>query len=433
MKQITALFTSLCCFLLPACSDQQRGVTEVRLQHFFGSCTPSQSQDNGECETILAIVNSFNQQHRDIQIIVNNVQWPGYTELAAQLATDSAPDIVSMHQSVIYDYSSRGLISPLDRGLAAVGVPLADFTSAASKGVIRGGKTFGLPFDNWMPLWHINTNLFRAAGLLSNGSPILPKSPEQLLNQARIFKKKTGKPYLIQSTVNEAYATARTFFTLVMQQNAPIFLSEHQIELRTEAARRALRLLKMMRAEGLSTANADYTAANADFVNGDGGVYIVGTWMIGTYDKLSAIKSSPLYRSYAVRPFPRLFEKEATYADGHAWVVPASRRTDRKMRAIFIVLRFLYDHDRDWARTGHVPAYQSVINNPTWRHTKHRSELASLAKTGMPLPAGVQRQFLIQDIVSQEVEAAVSGNKSIDDALVSADRRVNDLLFNLIN
>lgn len=432
MKVMTQIAIVLVLLAVSSCKEQKDSAEVVKLQHFFGTCRHLSETNAGECETLLAIVDSFNVQHSDIKIAVNNVQWPGYTQLASQLATGGAPDIVSMHQSVIYDYSSRHLILPLDRGFKQKKILLSNFTKIALKGVTRGGRVFGLPFDNWMPLWHLNLRLLKKAGLLQNGRSVLPDSPAHLLEQARLFKARTGKPYLIQSSVNEAYATARTFFTLLEQQNVPIFRSNTRIRLKTRAAKRVLLLLKALREEGLTTSNADYTAANAAFVNGNGGVYIVGTWMTGTYDKLSEDKGSALYRAYSVRPFPRLFQKEAVYVDGHAWVVPALKRTAEKDRAIFTVLRFLYDHDREWAGTGHLPAYKSVINDPRWLRAPHRRALANLANSGTPLPTGVQRQFLIQDIVSQEVEAALSGNKTIDDALLSAERRVNDILDNVV-
>src|SRR3546814_10048506 len=52
--------------------------------------------------------------------------------------------------------------------------------------------------DLWTMLWHVNTNLFRKAGLMRNGQPILPRSPEELLAQAEQFERRTGKTYLVQ-------------------------------------------------------------------------------------------------------------------------------------------------------------------------------------------------------------------------------------------
>jgi multiple sugar transport system substrate-binding protein len=121
-----------------------------------------------------------------------------------------------------------------------------------------------------------------------------------------------------------------------------------------------------------------------------------------------------------------------TYADGHSWVIPVAHRSAEKTHAIFRVLRFLRDNDFDWSRTGHLPAYQDVINSRRWRSLPHRAEIAKLVDTAEPLPGAVQRQFLIQQIISEEMESAITGQKPIDAALADAEHRVNDILFNLL-
>ena len=42
-------------------------------------------------------------------------------------------------------------------------------------------------------------------------------------------------------------------------------------------------------------------------MNGEGGIFPTGTWMIGPYDQEATTPGRPLYRSYAVLPFPQLW------------------------------------------------------------------------------------------------------------------------------
>jgi multiple sugar transport system substrate-binding protein len=218
-----------------------------------------------------------------------------------------------------------------------------------------------------------------------------------------------------------------------MQQNSDFFADPRHIKLQTPEARRVLQLFKEIYAEGLTSKNQDYTAATGAFLNGQGGVYLVGTWLIGTYEEASKLAGSPLAGGYAVVPYPQLYPgRDVTYADGHSWVVPNAERSEQKMRAAFRVLRFLQDNDFEWSRTGHLPAYQSVIDSTRWRSLPHRDEIANLVNTAAPMPAGVQRQFLIQQIISEEMESSITGQKPIDTALADAERRVNDMLFNLL-
>ena len=107
-------------------------------------------------------------------------------------------------------------------------------------------------------------------------------------------------------------------------------------------------------------------------------------------------------------------------------------RGPEKVRAIFRLLRYLKDNDFEWSRTGHLPAYAAVIASPRWQALPHRAGIAKLVDTATPLPTGVQRQFLIQQIISEEMESGITGQKSIDQSLADAERRVNDVLFNLL-
>jgi multiple sugar transport system substrate-binding protein len=203
--------------------------------------------------------------------------------------------------------------------------------------------------------------------------------------------------------------------------------------LQTPEAHQVLQLFKQIRDEGLTTKDQDYTAATGAFLNGQGGVYIVGTWMIGTYDQASRQPGSPLAGGYSVVPFPQLYSaRNVTYADGHSWVVTTATRSAQRSAAIGRLLRFLRDSDFEWSRTGHLPAYQDVIDSARWRALPHRAEIAKLVDIAESLPAGVQRQFTIQQIISEEMESAITGQKPIDEALAGAEHRVNDLLFNLL-
>ena len=94
---------------------------------------------------------------------------------------------------MISDYSQRHLIIPLEDGFRSAGIDPKAFTRVAREGVVRDGHIYALPFDNWAPLWHINMNLFRAAGLVIGDKPLLPHTPEELLQQARQFGERHPK------------------------------------------------------------------------------------------------------------------------------------------------------------------------------------------------------------------------------------------------
>ncbi len=415
--------------------------TTIELQRFFGACDADYgtvtdvSAAVGECGIITALVNKFEADNPGIDVNVTTVEWPGYDQLNAQLASGAAPDVVSMHYSVISDYQSRGLLEPLDGLLAGQGIDPAAFTDAGRGGVTKDGQMFGLPFDNWTMLFHVNTNLMAQAGLMNaDGTPMLPNSIDDLFAMGAKFKEATGKPYLVQILANETAAYARVLYTLLQQQNSDFFADPTAIKLNTPEAVAAVELMKRIKDEGLSTEAMDYPAAVSGFTNGEGGIAINGTWLIGSFEAQSHEDGNALSGGgYTVYPIPQFFGgRDSTYADGHGWVVPKGALEDaEKAEAIGKLFKFLADNDFQWARTGHLPAVSAVFDMPEFQGLPHRANIAEIAQTGTSLPAEVQRQFAIQDIIGEEVGSAVNGDKSVAEALSSAEARINDLLANL--
>jgi multiple sugar transport system substrate-binding protein len=332
---------------------------------------------------------------------------------------------------VISDYSSNGLLEPVEPYLQQAGISPAQFTAASRLAVTIGNRVYGLPWDTHGGLFHINTKLFEQAGLMLGGKPVFPNSAEELLAHARQFKQRTGKPYLIQSNVGDPAYAARNQYTYMMAQGAVIFPDAKHIRLDTPIGARVAAFFRQINAERLGTLDMDTPGAIAAFMNGEGGIYPTGTWMIGSFQQEAATPGRPLYRSYAVFPYPRLWGEQVQYVSGHAWVVPARKRTPEQRAAIARFFRFMAEHNYDWTRTGHLPAFNAVLASPEYRALPNRSASALLAEIGRPLPGYVRRQSAIEGLVGEEMAAGFTGQEPIDKSLADAERRVNELLAQL--
>lgn len=424
---------ALAALALASCAPAEQR-TRLDIQRFWGECGAvyGKSQDvakaEGECGIITALINRFGAENPDLDVRVNVVAWPGYAQLTAQVAAGDPPDLVTMHQGVISDYSARNLLEPMEPVLRDAGIDPAAFTAAARRGVTKDGRIYGMPWDTIGGLYHINKGLFAKAGLMRGDTPILPTSPEELFAQAAQFKKATGKPYFIQSQVNDPATHVRNLYTYLIAQDAVIFTDARHIRLVTPQAKRVVEMYREINRRGLSTLDQDTPAAITAFLNGDGGIYPAGTWMIGSFEVEDATPGRPLYRNYSVLPYPALWGRPAAFVDGHSWVVPARDRPARSRAAIARFLRFMAAHNYDWSRTGHLPAFRSVIDSPAFARLPHRRDIAPLATVGAPLPGAIRRQGAIEGILGEELAAAVSGQKAVDTALADAERRVNDLL-----
>ena len=418
---------------LTACGKSERG-NGIYLQRFFGECgavygrSTDITKAEGECGIITTMINAFNAENPRTPVSQNVVAWPGYPQLTAQVAARDPPDVVTMHSGVIADYAAKGLLEPVEPILREAGIDPAAFTPASRRAVTINGHIYGLPWDTHGGLFHVNLALFKQAGLMQGGKPILPHSPEEFLTQARQFKARTGKPYLIQSLVGDPAYQTRNLYTYLMAQDAVIFPDAHHVRLQTPQARKIMNFFRHINVERLSTQNQDTPAAIASFMDGDGGIYPTGTWMIGQFEQEAATKGRPLFNSYGVYPYPRLWGHDALFVSGHVWVVPKRQRTPEQRAALARFFKFMAAHNYDWVRTGHLPSFTAVLDSVQFKTLPHRQDIAPLASFGQPLPGYVQRQSAIEALIGDEMAAAVNGQKSVDQALADAERRVNDML-----
>lgn len=426
--------------LVAAFAAPAQAKTEITLSRFFGACDAEYGNVNdvnkasGECGIITTLVNQFNATNKeDIVVKPQIIEWgPYYTQIDARILSHDVPTVSVMHEAVLGDYVKRNLVEQLDDGFKSVGIDKKDFTGHAHRGVtFAGDKTYALPFDTHSWLWHINVNLFKKAGLVdANGKPVLPNTPDELLAQAKQFKDKTGLPYFSMPIANEGAAEMRTFDTWVYQQNGTLFPNgPTKIDLHNQASTNSLSLYDKLMKAGDITPGLDYGASNQAFENGKAGVLMCGTWVIEDFTNLAKKPDSALANGYEVVPFKNLYQKKAVWADGHSWVMLKGGAKDEKTRhAALVFLKFLYDHDADWARTGHLPARQSVIDSPEFNALPHRADIKEISSTGYSLPNTVPRQFAIQQIVGEEISNMLATGKSIPDVQKDAEERTNKLL-----
>ena len=431
MRWIVAL-----ALLLVGCSknEDREG---IYLQRFFGECgalygkATDIAKAEGECGIITTMINKFNAANPRTPVSQNVVAWPGYPQLTAQVAARDPPDVVTMHSGVISDYAAKGLLEPVEPLLRDAGIDPAALTPASRRAVTIDGRMYGLPWDTHGGLFHVNMALFRQAGLVRDGKPILPRSADELLAHARQFKARTGKPYLIQSLVGDPAYQTRNLYTYLMAHDAVIFPDARHVRLQTPQARTIMNFFRLINVERLGTLNQDTPAAIASFMDGDGGIYPTGTWMIGQFEQEAKTAGRPLYKAYGVYPYPRLWGRDALFVSGHVWAVPTRQRSPEQRKALARFFRFMADHNFDWVRTGHLPAFSAILESDRFRKLPHRADIAPLAQFGQPLPGYVQRQSAIEGLIGEEMAAAVNGQKSVDQALADAERRVNDMLAQL--
>ncbi|NMO17788.1 extracellular solute-binding protein [Pyxidicoccus fallax] len=413
-----------------------RAATEISLFRFFGGCSDEYanvtdlSKAVGECGIIQVLANKFNAENKDgIVVKTQSVEWGVYYDrLSANVAGRTPPDIAVMHRSVLPNYQVRGLVEPLGKHFATVGVDVADFVPVAREGVSANGEIWALPFDLHSLLWHVNADLFVKAGLVDEkGQPKLPGSPEELLRHAETMKARTGKAYLAIPSQADPMPTWQ-YLSWVWQQGGNIVDAEkREALLESKESREALRLLNVLYAAGHANRKHDYTAAQQAFLSGEAAVLINGTWGVDVYAAQARNPNSAL-KNYVVRDMPNLYGKEAVWSDSHIWVLPKQSKPDAaKLKAALTFLKFLNDHNFHWARTGHLPVRASVLASAEMRALPHRSEYTRTATIATGLPP-IQYQRALMDLLINELNSTWLINKPQDKALANSQRAASSIL-----
>lgn len=407
---------------------------EITVARFFGSCDAEFGQQtdpstvSSECGIVTVLTHRFNAReagriHVNTQVVEHSAYYP---QLGARIVGGDLPTVAIMHASVLGDFAKRDLLQPLDGALDA-----AEFTPHARHGVSFGGHLLALPYDSHAMLWHVNLGLMKQAGLTdASGHARLPHSPQELLEQARAFKKATGKPYFVWLTLNDPSFFARSLLGFVNQQNASLFpKTDRAIDLGTPEVRAAVTLLRTVYAEGLCTRNMDYSAALQAIMAGAGGVMLNGTWLLGQLNDRASRAGNPLSQSYEAVPEPQLYAKPATWADSHVWVMlrnPHQSAAERDAGRAF--LRFLNDESLAWARTGQLPARQAAVDSAAFKALPLRAALGPVAQFGTGLPATVARQSRVMGLLGETVSAIVVSGEPLEATLAKGQDRINRLL-----
>ncbi len=123
--------------------------------------------------------------------------------------------------------------------------------------------------------------------------------------------------------------SARGYYSWLYDQNGSIFPNGYREGRLQDAgiARRVRRVSRSWSRRTLITKGLDGGGAIGAFLNGNGAVYLTGTWRI---DDFLAAEAKPDRRCPRATPrgsFPSLFKTQSVWTDNHSWVLPKGGTT----------------------------------------------------------------------------------------------------------
>ncbi len=415
---------------MAAALSTQAMATDVTLGRFFGSCQGAGTDiasATGEACIIQTIINAFDANDNGVDVETLPTDWGNYyDQILASYASGNPPDVHVMHRHRIPEYAGVGALADITDDLMDYGIDPNDWTPNARDAVTHNGRIMGVPMDLHANLWHVNMEIMEEAGLVENGEPVLPSSPEEMMEHAAQVKEATGQDYLA-ADFSEFPIGVRMVLALLWQQDTNIF-SGDTATLDTPEARNALELINDLFDSGYANPQNNYADAQQSFLAGEAAVLVNGTWVVDFYDSQAADPDVAL-SDYYVADYPTLYDEPATWADTHLWAIPASvKASDQEtFDGAMQLLAFINEHNVDWARTGHLAIRQSVLASDEYQNLPHRDEYDNTVDIARDTPAAV-RYGAIQDVLNRQFQSTWLNDVPIDQALGEAEEEVQSLL-----
>jgi len=107
---------------------------------------------------------------------------------------------------------------------------------------------------------------------------------------------------------------------------------------------------------------------------------------------------------YGVAPIPQFGDKPAAFALGHVFVVPRGTAEEKK-KAGLVFVKWLSENAIAWAKTGKLPARQSVMASEEFKALTDQSKIAATVAPNMKFPPIIAAQPTIDRIVQETMEA----------------------------
>lgn len=377
--------------------------------------------DNVNMEVMDEIVATFNAEHPNIQ--VENVFQPYadmMTLLQTSIAGDNVPDVAAVDLIFLPQLVATGGVESLDDFVAGdADVNIDDFYPRLAQYDVIDGKRYALPVstNNMQLIW--NKDLFEKAGL----DPSIPPTTWEEM-QAMAAKCQN----LAEGIVGFEYYTQPVGEGITWQFQVWLWAAGGQFLNEDNSA------AAFNTAEGLTALT--YVS---DMLKGNGAqpgpwglfgeqkacMQLDGSWLFGYR------KDAPFAWDIALVPAPAGGESATNVGGEHAFVFAGSPNKDAAWEFVKYItspeVQLLWNQ-----RTGFLPVRQSVAENPdylTWvNETEPRMQPFVEGMAYAHTRPATPKYNEVSNAFATEIQRALLGEATPEEALASAEAAVNDIL-----
>jgi multiple sugar transport system substrate-binding protein len=257
------------CIVSVTFSGCDRGITPgvLRFSHFWSEPAQRKAMDS--------LLAGFHREHPEIPIEVTELSWAdGKTKLMAGFNSETAPDVLELGSDWVAQFSSSGVLLPLDADTAIMSRFTASPKYSISSGM-WGGHYFAVPWLLDTRVIFMNDDLITTSGTTSNGTNVwnwqTMKSTAERIGQQGIGVNGSDQHRLYKK-----------FLPYVWSNGGDLFDSAGQPVMNTRQNIEALRFYIGQLECGIMETQKDLDDA---FVRGKLGIWFSGSWLIPRLSK----------------------------------------------------------------------------------------------------------------------------------------------------
>ena len=333
--------------------------------------------------------------------------------VASFTAPEPQYDLAIIDNPWMGDFAKAGFLTPLDKYIKTTpNYDYQDFAPPLRAITEVNGQVYGIPFYNY------------ALGLIYR-KDLLPAPPTTLDQLAADAKKLTTSSHAgIAMQPQRGYKAFEEWGNYLMAAGGSIYGPDGKVNINTPQGRQALQTYIGMYHSSAPkhSLNWAFDEALRSVSSGKSAMMVSYNWMLPTLNKPGG-QAGNLVGKFALAPIPGGKQVLGSWS----WAIPANATTDQ---ADWAFISWLTSKEGELKRVlaGGAPVRTSVLSNPQVHNrafgAAYYQAVGKILQNASPLCQGANCDEMITAVGTQ-LNAAVAGQKSVGDALATAQEEAN--------
>ncbi|OAN37302.1 ABC transporter substrate-binding protein [Mycolicibacterium iranicum] len=365
-----------------------------------------------DTDIVTSMVGDFNKEYPGVEINIESLTYDQMRDKLVSSFQSSSPtyDLIVVDNPWMVDFANADFLQPLDARIDSTpDYDAADFFKPLTDITTVDGTRYAVPFYNYALGYLYNTDDLAAA------NQQVPTNLEELVATSKALK--TGDRAGIAMQPQRGYKIFEEWGNWLFAAGGSIYDSDGRITLNTPEAKRALEAYidTYNTAAPANSLNWSMDEAQRSVSANQAASMINYNWQLPA---LNEPGSGPAAGKIKLAPIPGGKQVLGSWS----WAIPANSATPD---AAWAFVSWITAKPNDVARTekGGAAIRQSTLQDPAVLQGRFGEEyyktVEQLLANSSPLSQGPSGEEMIQ-AVGTELNEAVAGTKSVDDALAAA-------------